>query len=167
MRGKLIGAGIAGALLSLGAITLLRGAESGSRGTPDSPHDSATHGGTAELVYERIYADTQGESHFDTGRMTFSHVPGAPEALSLHVLEGAKDATILRLPAGATEDWHTAPRRQFLFVLRGTSEVTVSDGTVRRFGPGSVILMDDRHGKGHLTRVVGSEEHFAVAIPVE
>lgn len=167
MRGKLIGAGMAGALLSFGAFALLRGAEGGSGGTSDAQDAATAHGGTVELVYERIHADAQGESHFDTGRMTFSHVPGTPEALSLHAIEGARGATILRLPAGATEDWHIAPRRQFLFILRGTSEVTVSDGTVRRFGPGSVLLMDDTHGKGHLTRVVGSEEHFAVAIPVE
>ena len=36
---------------------------------------------------------------------------------------------------------------------------------MRQFGPGSVILMDDTTGKGHITRVPGKVDHVAIAIP--
>lgn len=55
---------------------------------------------------------------------------------------------------GYVNDGHPAPRRQFVLVSAGEVEVTVSDGEVRRFGPGSVFLDDDT-GKGHRTRAVG------------
>jgi hypothetical protein len=47
----------------------------------------------------------------------------------------------------------------------GIVEVTVSDGEVRLFGPGSVALLDDLAGKGHTTRVVS--EHGAQAMLIE
>ena len=56
------------------------------------------------------------------------------------------------------------PRRQFVLGLVGELEVEVSDGEVRRFGPGSVILVEDTSGKGHLSRVVGTERSMAAAI---
>ena len=45
--------------------------------------------------------------------------------------------------------------------LSGEIEAEVSDGDVRRFGPGSITLVEDLSGKGHASRVVGVR--FAVA----
>ena len=47
---------------------------------------------------------------------------------------------------------HNAPERLFIVSLTGRIEVEVSDGEVRRFGPGAVTLVEDTHGKGHITR---------------
>jgi hypothetical protein len=58
------------------------------------------------------------------------------------------------------------PRRQFVLVLVGELEVEVSDGEVRRFAPGSLILVEDTWGKGHVSRVVGAERGMAAAIPL-
>src|SRR5215468_8213673 len=41
--------------------------------------------------------------------------------------------------------------------LSGTVEVTASDGEFRRFGPGSLLLLEDTHGKGHSTRVLDED----------
>lgn len=80
---------------------------------------------------------------------------------------GAKGgATLLRLKAGAVEDWHNAPQAWYLIVVQGASEVTTSDGQVRRFGPGSVVLLDDTTGKGHRTRAVGAIDHIAAVVPM-
>jgi quercetin dioxygenase-like cupin family protein len=92
--------------------------------------------------------------------------PGSDSESSLHVLEAKGGATLLRLKAGAVEDWHNAPRVWFLVVLQGASEVTTSDGQVRQFHPGSVVLLDDTAGKGHRTRVLGTNAHIAVFIPI-
>lgn len=49
---------------------------------------------------------------------------------------------------------HPAPFRMVQSYLSGTVEVTASDGAVRRLGPGSLLLLEDTHGRGHSTRVL-------------
>ena len=51
-------------------------------------------------------------------------------------------------------------------MLQGASEVTTSDGQVRRFGPGSLVLLDDTTGKGRRTRAIGKVDHVAAVIPI-
>ena len=58
-------------------------------------------------------------------------------------------------PADYWSDWHTAPRRQYIFILAGQMEIGIGDGTTRRFGPGDVVLADDLTGQGHTTRSLG------------
>lgn len=89
----------------------------------------------------------------------------APEALISYPLSEKGGATLLLLKRGAVEDWHRAPRRMWLVVVQGEAEVTASDGEVRHFGLGSVLLMDDLSGKGHITRAVGNVDHIALTIP--
>jgi len=38
---------------------------------------------------------------------------------------------------------------------------------VRRFGPGAVMLAEDTTGRGHSTRVVGTEPRSYVTIPLK
>jgi hypothetical protein len=116
------------------------------------------------LTYVHIYADALGASHFREEHFDFAR--GRDNESSIHVLEAKGGATLLRLKAGAVEDWHNAPRAWFLIVLQGASEVTTSDGQVRHFGPGSVVLLDDTTGKGHQTRSVGKIDHIAAVIPI-
>ena len=63
-------------------------------------------------------------------------------------------------------DFHTAPRRQYSITLTGEIEVGTPDGTIKRYGPGTVLLAEDLTGAGHSTRVVGSEPRFAIIIPL-
>ena len=62
-------------------------------------------------------------------------------------------------------DWHTAPRRQYIFILAGQMEIGIGDGTTRRFGPGDVVLADDLSGQGHTTRSVGGPR-ISATVPV-
>jgi quercetin dioxygenase-like cupin family protein len=113
----------------------------------------------------RIHADEQGQSHFDDVAMDVSVVgahASAPSIAASSVI-AATGVMFAQLAPGWVADWHPAPRRQYWIGLRGTVEVTVSDGEVRRFGPGSVALLEDTSGTGHLTRVVdrqGAEAMF-------
>ena len=52
-------------------------------------------------------------------------------------------------------DWHVAPRRQFAINLTGELRVETSDGDTRRIGPGDLVLLEDTHGRGHVTRLLG------------
>jgi quercetin dioxygenase-like cupin family protein len=116
------------------------------------------------LTYVHVYADAAGASHFREEHFDF--IRGRDKETSTHVLEAKGGATLLRLKVGTVEDWHNAPRAWFLIVLQGESEVTTSDGQVRHFGPGSVVLLDDTTGKGHQTRAVGKVDHIAAVIPI-
>jgi len=121
------------------------------------------------LAYARIYADTEGNSHFSSEQMPFSLIEFSPD---LAPVSGANpmDVTnlvVLPAPAGGVADWHPVPRRQVNIILAGEVEVEVSDGEVRRFGPGSFMLGEDTAGTGHITRVVSDvDTYFAVvALP--
>jgi len=54
-----------------------------------------------------------------------------------------------------------------LFYLSGEIEAQTSDGEVRIFGPGSVTLLEDTTGKGHTSRVVGTEDVLLAVVQLE
>ena len=131
------------------------------------------------LSFTHLWADANGVSHFRDEKLSFEAAtpenPTAgtsartnpdPEALVALPLRGANGATFLYLKRAAVEDWHRSPRRMYLIAVQGMSEVTAGDGQVRRFGLGSIVLMDDLTGKGHITRAVGDVDHIALTIPV-
>ncbi len=93
----------------------------------------------------------------------------APPAQRIFVSEGEAAArfVFLELQAGWNEPVHPSPRRQTLIVLRGSVEVTASDGEVRRFTAGDVWRMEDVQGKGHHTRVLGDEDFEAAVVQFE
>jgi len=69
----------------------------------------------------------------------------------------------------ASPDWgaqvpHPAPWRQLCCNRRGEYEVTASDGTTRRFPAGALLLLEDRTGKGHATRITRDDDVFHVAV---
>ncbi len=66
----------------------------------------------------------------------------------------------------ATEHPHNTPRRQFIVMLSGACEVEASDGERRTLGPGSVLLLEDTDGIGHITRRVGDEDRLTLVIPL-
>jgi hypothetical protein len=121
------------------------------------------------LSITRLYSDPKGESHFADLQIPFELKDYAPPAPPISVTESMKadGFVIISSPAGWFGDWHPAPRRQYMICLSGTLEVKVTDGEVRRFGPGSVILVEDTTGKGHVSRVVGKERGYMIALPIK
>jgi len=119
--------------------------------------------------YVRIYADTDGESHFDDVEVVLSPTNYAPPASPLEV-SAAVDAQRFVFVGGASGwegDWHPSPKRQFVFMLRGVCEVRVSDGEVRSFGPGSVVLLEDTVGRGHFSRIKSEEFGLMAMVHLE
>jgi hypothetical protein len=124
---------------------------------------------TSKLSYVRLGPPgADGISHFtdETLMLTPGGGPGLEGLLATYRLGDIKGALVASLKAGATEDWHPAPRRQFMFCLRGIVEVTAGDGQKRRILPGQFVLLEDTSGKGHITHSAGTEDHVALAIPV-
>jgi hypothetical protein len=111
--------------------------------------------------YIRIYADERGESHFEDLEMALVPVDFAPPAAPLNIAQFRP--TVQSLWVGAPAGWagetpHPTPHRQIFCVLQGEYEVTASDGGVRRFPAGSVLLLEDSWGKGHSTRITSQED---------
>jgi hypothetical protein len=52
--------------------------------------------------------------------------------------------------------------------MTGAVEMETTDGTVRRFLPGGLVLLEDTSGRGHLTRNVGDgyATYFVIPVPV-
>jgi hypothetical protein len=68
-------------------------------------------------------------------------------------------------PTGWTgEAPHPSPQRQIFVVLQGEYELTASDGDVRSFGPGGLLLLEDTWGKGHSTRMISREGGMVLGI---
>ncbi len=105
------------------------------------------------MKYSRVYTDPAGESHFDDVEVEFAQADFAPPAppVNLSSFSPASQYVFSSLPTGWWGDWHPAPQRQILFLLSGGIAVQVSDGEVRHFGAGSVLLLDDTTGKGHVS----------------
>jgi len=112
----------------------------------------------AKTPYARLYADAKGESHFSDEEMELKSVNFAsPAPPDISAFTPAKHFVLLHAPAGWFGDWHPTPYRQFFFILLGEVEVRASDGDVRRFSPGSVLLVEDTTGRGHTTRVTAND----------
>lgn len=108
----------------------------------------------------RVYADSEGETHFDEMYLPLAAVDFAPPAppVNLSALAPATHYGFMSAPAGWDGDWHPVPMRMLTIYLAGEIEVEVSDGGVRRFRPGEVTLAEDTNGKGHRSRVVGNRD---------
>lgn len=134
-------------------------------GIPVAGSDGASEKIAQPLEYVRIYHDSAGQSHFASEKLSLSLVtfsPDLPPVSAAAPLPGSR-LTIMSAPAGGVADWHTVPRRQVNIMLSGTVQIEVSDGEVRRFGPGSYILGEDTEGSGHRTTVVrNADAYFAV-----
>jgi hypothetical protein len=51
--------------------------------------------------------------------------------------------------------------------LTGSVEIETGDGTVRRMGPGSILLAEDTTGQGHISRAVDGEARTCLFIPLD
>jgi quercetin dioxygenase-like cupin family protein len=108
----------------------------------------------------RVFADDQGESHFED-----RDIPMAKVAYGRASQELATTAVTFReTDSGGKLDFHNPPRRQFIIFLKGLAELEASDGMTRRLGAGDVLLADDTTGRGHRLRDI--EGRTVVFVPV-
>ena len=106
----------------------------------------------------RLYSSADGQSRLETidlGRTTEWTKGLAATQIAFRVW-----------PVGQFLDWHPAPRRQFVIILAGRLEIGLSDGSTHVFGAGDARLVEDTTGKGHTTRVLGTEPAVTATIPL-
>ena len=114
------------------------------------------------VVITRIYTGPDEQSHAEEIEAKFA--PGGGN--DVYKLMANSGAELHRAPPGRVADWHTAPRRQYVITLSGQAELEVAGGKKISLGPGSIDLVEDTTGKGHITRTVGTEDRVTIQIPI-
>jgi quercetin dioxygenase-like cupin family protein len=111
------------------------------------------------MKYARLYATQDGSSHFQDIEFKLDG-PHSDEmkASSVH---------IRNMDVGFDAPWHTIGRRYFMTFLEGVLQLTASDGEVRLFHPGDMLLIEDTTGKGHYGHNAGNTPVRSVWVALE
>jgi quercetin dioxygenase-like cupin family protein len=113
------------------------------------------------VVITRLYTGSDGQTHAEEIEATFTAGPN-----EIFKMRGITGAELHRAAPGTVNDWHTAPRRQYVITLSGQGELEVSGGKKIPVGPGHIELVEDTTGKGHITRVTGTEDRVTLQLPL-
>jgi quercetin dioxygenase-like cupin family protein len=114
------------------------------------------------LMINHLYTGPDGQTHVEEVEANFASGGG----VGAYKLLANAGAELRRAPPGRVADWHTAPRRQYVITLSGHGELEISGGKKILVGPGSIELVEDVTGKGHITRTVGDEDRVTIQIPL-
>jgi hypothetical protein len=117
----------------------------------------------------RIYATSDGESHFGDVDIAMAMSPLFPNEapFGLSARYAASAIRFVHIPAGVREaGWHTPWGRLLAVWLDGVVEFETSDGEVRQVSAGGYVLVEDTHGKGHVSRhPVEGQTVILIALP--
>ena len=114
------------------------------------------------VLITRLYTGPDGQTHAEEIEAKFT--PGTTN--DVFKLMGIAGAELHRAAPGTVNDWHTAPRRQYVITLSGHGEIEVTGGKKISVGPGNIELAEDMTGKGHITKVIGNEDRVTIQLPL-
>ncbi len=119
-------------------------------------------GGTMRVV--RVYTGDDGESHFEDVDIPLGDATVGGRLSRL--IRGP--GVVFRQVGGDYDlDFHAAPRRQFVVNLRGSVDIGVGDGSVRRLESGDILLAEDTRGRGHRSKAVDGASRTCLFIPID
>ena len=110
-----------------------------------------------------LFTDADGRARFRESAVALNE--GTPQA-ALSALQPSGGYQLRESPVGFRSQFHCTVTPQWVFILRGTMEIGLQDGSARSFGPGEHFysadtLPDgasfDAAVHGHWSRQVGSE----------
>ena len=111
-----------------------------------------------------LYVDGKGETHFRDIEVEWTEkTPGGLTSKRFP----ATGIIFRQSPPDYDLNWHPAPRRQYIINLDAGVEITASDGEKRVIGPGEVFLVEDTHGKGHLSKSVAGKMRHSIFVPID
>ncbi|HZQ65604.1 MAG TPA: hypothetical protein VFA66_10305 [Gaiellaceae bacterium] len=120
------------------------------------------------MRYTRVYTGPDGETHLADAETAGETIRAVESDLVGTVSETFPVTGVYfrEVQQESSPEPHNAPYALFIVGLRGTFSVEVSDGELREFPPGSVLLVEDTTGKGHITRRVGDEPRATLMAPL-
>lgn len=112
----------------------------------------------------RLYTGDDGEAHFEDIEIPLADAGDIGRLSQLQPATG-----IIFRETGPEYDytWHPAPRRQYIIMLSGAVDVEIGDGTIRRFGPGTILLAEDTTGRGHISRAVDGQPRRSIFVTLD
>lgn len=116
-----------------------------------------------DVIFTRIFTGIDGETHAEDVVMKMTTSDLSTEVSEMTKVPGVQ---FRRQAADYFEDWHNAPRRQYVITLSGRGEIELSDGKKVSLYPGRILLVEDMTGKGHISRGMGAEDRVSVLIPL-
>jgi len=116
-----------------------------------------------KMKVTRFYADEEGNSKFED-----IYIPLTKTTIygTLSEPYPAKNV-VFRYTSPSYDDKHCAPKRQYIVLLEGGVDITVTDGTKRSFKPGDILLAEDTTGKGHHSKAINQQARRSVFIELE
>ena len=109
------------------------------------------------FMMTHLYTGPDGQTHAEEIAAKFNDKDVA-------MLMQLKGAELHRAMGGTVQDWHVAPRRQYVITISGRAELEVAGGKKIPVGPGHVDLVEDLTGKGHITKVL--EDRVTLQLPL-
>ena len=106
----------------------------------------------------RLYTGDDGQSHIEA-----IDLAKTPEWTATQATTGI---IFRESPVGNFQDWHPAPRRQYVILLSGQLEIGLGDGSKHVFNPGDARLVEDTTGQGHTTAVHGDRPCVLATVPL-
>ena len=119
------------------------------------------------MRYSRLFADSEGASCFDDQQAELEVGFAAPPAEPLYAAKfsPAVDAFWMgTVPTWKGDIPHPAPRRMAFVTVQGEYQITATNGETRKFPVGSVLLIEDTTGAGHLTKNISAGDTIVLAI---
>ena len=125
-------------------------------------HDIVVAERRTPMVVTRLYTGPDGLTHAEEIDLKLTS-NGGTELSEMAKVTGLQ---FRRQAPNYFQDWHTAPRRQYVITLSGRGEVELTGGKKIPLGPGHILLAEDLTGKGHISRGVGTDDRVSLTIPL-
>jgi hypothetical protein len=126
-------------------------------------HDAIVAQGRTPIVVTRIFTGPDGQTHAEQIDVKLAPGGGSGELSEMAKVTGLQ---FRRQAPNYFQDWHPAPRRQYVITLSGRGEIELAGGKKIPLGPGHILLAEDLTGKGHISRGVGTEDRISLFIPL-
>ncbi len=126
-------------------------------------HDVVVADGRTPVVVTRIFTGPDGQTHAEEIPLKLTGNGSSGELSEMVKVTGLQ---FRRQAPNYFQDWHPAPRRQYVITLSGRGEVELTGGKRISLGPGHILLAEDVTGKGHISRGVGTEDRVSLFLPL-
>ncbi|MFO1061950.1 MAG: hypothetical protein U1E53_33885 [Dongiaceae bacterium] len=120
-----------------------------------------------QVRYVRLFTRSDGASCFEDREAGLEAGFAVPPAEPLYSARLSSAEVVFWIGGSAT--WkgdvpHPAPRRMIFVTVQGEYQIEASDGAMRKFPVGRVLLIEDITGAGHVTKVTSTEDAIILAV---